>query len=54
MVRNALCAPELKEWLLTFMTKCTDIRYNEGVTAVFEANRKKEKAAAFRFMKNAT
>lgn len=43
MVRNSLCSPELKNWLLAFTTKCTDIGYTEGVTAVFTANQQKEK-----------
>lgn len=37
MVRNALCSPELKEWLLTFAAKCTNIRYTKRVAAVFTA-----------------
>lgn len=49
MVRNTLCSPELKEWLLAFATKCTDIGYTERVTAVFAANHQEEKAAKFPF-----
>lgn len=49
MVRKTLCFPELKEWLLAFATKCIDIGYTEGVTAVFTANQQKEKAAKFPF-----
>lgn len=49
MVRNALCSPELKEWLLSFATKCTNIGYTGGVTALFIANRQKEKASKFLF-----
>lgn len=44
-----LCSPELKEWLLSFTTKCTDIRYTEGVTTIFTANRQKEKESKFLF-----
>lgn len=37
MVRNALCARKLKSWLLRFAAVCTDIRYTEEVSAVYQA-----------------
>lgn len=47
IVRNALCSPELNEWLLTFTTKCTNIGYNEGVKVIFAANQQEENAVEF-------
>lgn len=54
MMRNALCSPELKEWLLTLTTKYTDIGYTEGVTAVFASNQQRKKAAEFPILKKGT
>lgn len=37
MVKNALCSPELKDWLLCFTATYTDIRYTKEVTTVYKA-----------------
>lgn len=47
MVDNYLRSPELRNWLLTFAGKLLDIRYSEGVGAVFEAKLKEEKPESF-------
>lgn len=47
MVRNALCAPELKSWLLRFGAVCTDIGYTEGVSVVYKTKLTGQKAKDF-------
>lgn len=47
MVRNWLCVPELKSWLMRFDAVCTDIGYTDRVLAVYKAKFAGQKAEEF-------
>lgn len=49
MVKNALCSPELKDWLLRFTATCTNIGYTKEVTAVYKVKLQGQKAENFPF-----